>query len=247
MRRKSPRVVWLPQTNANSLGDGTQVYQLGVITVGGPSGATDTLEQPVVLDNQQTVTGSTDPSLSDIESSGYRLRRIVGKFWCECAQGTIDGSQVLEPSSAIVTAAFIVRKSTDFDGTSYASNTSQTQINTGLIDNTSDPWIWRRSWVLGNNNAAQLLNGVVPDLHSRQFFPTVNFGADAGSVADGPHIDQKTARIIGPEERLYLDVSVTILGEAPGQAGTITIAFFTDVRILGSLRTTSGNRRNASR
>lgn len=253
-RRSKPRVVWLPQTNANSIGTGETVFQLGVIgPLGGATGSTQTLEIPLVLDNTPSPIGITDSSLSDIENSGYRLRRIVGKFWCECAQ-TAPGlvAAVTSPASYIVTAGIIVRRTDENTGLSYASTVStfvSDKISPALIENTGDPWVWRRSWTLGNNNAAQLLEdnpaGVAS---SRQHFPTNNFYELAGGIADGPHIDQKTARVVSSEERLFLDVTATVLGESgdPGESPG-TIAFWTDFRVLGSLRTNSGNRRNASR
>lgn len=251
MRRNKARVVWLPQSNANSIGDGSQVYQLAVVSVAGATGQSSTSEIPLVLDAQQSAVFSDNPSLSDIESSGYRLRRIVGKIFVECAQSDIPNvGGVTQPSSCIVTAGIMVRRA-DFTGISYASQVGvlNEEIDTGKIDNTGDPWVWRRSWTLGNNGALQLLAGIAPTASTRQFFPTTNFTELGGGVADGPHVDQKTARIVSQEERLFLDVTVTVLGQAPVQPETnpITIAYWTDLRVLGSLRTSIGNRRNASR
>lgn len=82
MRRKTkPRVVWLPNTNANSFGAfGRSTSQTFVVD--NPStapGAVTVGEIPIVIDSQDD---ALDPatSLSDIENSGYRLRRIVGKI-----------------------------------------------------------------------------------------------------------------------------------------------------------------------
>jgi len=252
VRRKSPRVVWLPQTNANSIGDQTQVYQLDVISnLAGITGTTATSEIPLVLDSQQSVVANVDPSLADIENSGYRLRRIVGKVWVQMAQSA-PGSDASAPNSVIVTAGIIVRRCDDATGASFAS-ANDANINTGFIGNTGDPWVWRRSWTLGDRYTRDTESFVALSLstvlaHS-QFFPSCNWGAEyAGGIAEGPHIDQKTARIVGPEERLFLDVSATILGETSNQPGTgATIAYWTDLRVLGSMRSSSGNRRNASR
>lgn len=249
-RRSKPRVVWLPQTNANSIGTGTQVYQIDVMSLGGATGSATTSEIPLVLDSQQSAVSVTDSSLADIESSGYRLRRIVGKIFVEVAQ-TAPGlaAAVTSPTSVIVTAGIIVRRAETTTGQSYASQISQDEINTGFIENTGDPWVWRRSWTLGNNNAAQLLEAnPAGTAVSRQLFPTTNFTNLAGGIADGPHVDQKTARIVSAEERLFLDVTCTILGESTDPGATnLTIAYWTDLRVLGSLRSSSGNRRNASR
>lgn len=244
-RRNSPRVAWLPQTNANSLGVGTQVYQLFVQSVSGATGTSLTTEIPVVLDAQQDALDANSPSLSDIESSGYRLRRIVGKIWVQMAQ-TRTEDQNIGPASVICTAGLIVRRSNVDNGASLSAN-APNAIDAGFIQNTGDPWVWRRSWILGNNNVNSVLAGV--ELEHLQNFPQQNWGsAYGGGIAEGPHIDQKTARIVSSEERLYLDLTTTILGEGGGGLTVPgTIACITDLRILGSLRTTSGNRRNASR
>lgn len=248
-RRTRPRVVWLPQTNANSIGPGS-VYQLGIIEVGGTTGTSATDEIPLVLDRTPEALGVDDASLSDIHSSGYRLRRIVGKLWVEMSQFNIPQIEGVDAvASVIVSAGIMVRRSDPTAGTSFASTAGQDEIDVGLIQNTMDPWVWRRSWTLGNNGATQLVSGAVGSGSSRQFFPTQNWASYGGGISEGPHIDQKTARIVSSEERLFLDVTVTVLGEAPdpGLSAAATIAYWTDIRVLGSLVTNTGNRRNASR
>lgn len=241
-RRSKPRVVWLPQTNANSIGDGSQVYQLAILNVTSATGDVGQAELPMVLDAQESAV--TDAaSLSDIESSGYRLRRIVGKVWVQCIQSAVE---LDTGSTYVVTAGFIVRRCDTATGASFAVLADATppfpNIDPGKIDNSGDPWIWRRSWILGNNNSLSATQ-------TFQLMPTRNFGDDyGGGIAEGPHVDQKTARIVGPEERLFLDVTATCLGESIATpALQVQFAVFTDIRVLASLRTTSGNRRNASR
>lgn len=263
-RKRKPRVVWLPQTNANTLStDGTAnsdtVYNLDVFNIGGPTGTTTVVELPLVLD-AQTAIEDTGATLADIESSGYRLRRIVGKVWIQCGQteplgtGVTPFTPIETPLSVIVTAGIMVRHARTDTGASTAvgTGTSVHEINPGLIINTGDPWVWRRSWIVGNNwalgNVAALEAKTLPVLTPINPVPPNNYSELAGGIADGPHIDQKTARIVGPEERLFLDVSATVLGESPAQPGVnCTIAVITDLRVLGSLRMNAGNRRNSSR
>jgi len=237
-RRTKPRVVWLPQTNANSFGDATTVYQGFVMPVGGASGAKNVSEFPMVLDNQSSSVFDATSTLADIESSGYRLRRIVGKIWVQYSQTP----QVINvpPVQVIVTAGFMVRASNPNTGTSTAKATDIQLVHPGNIDNTGDPWIWRRSWLLGNRLTQGTSVGAA-------VFPGSNFGPDGGSVADGPHVDQKTARIVGPEERLFLNVGSTVFVESPDLEAVGNLTILTDIRCLGSLRTNAGNRRNASR
>jgi len=261
-RRTKPRVVWLPQTNRNSLGDLTTVYQLALISWGGVTGSHTTVELPLVIDAQQSPLDANNPSLSDIASSGYRLRRIVGKVWCQLAQGIVDPAAAgapaaTRPQSAIVTAGIMVRRTDQATGDSLASLASGTDegVSPALIDNTLDPWVWRRSWWLGDNKAAgnvirTATSAFFDVIDYQNILPTTNFGREyPGGIAEGPHVDQKTARIVGPEERLFLDVTVTTAAESinPAAEQSGTVAVITDLRVLGSLRTNSGNRRNASR
>lgn len=230
MRRK-PRVVWLPPTNANSFGglntNGVQIF--AVNTTGVAPKATG--EIPLVIDSQDD---PLDPatSLADVENSGYRLRRVVGKIWVEC-----QGSDENTAAFGVVTAGLIVRRSEPATGTSYAVATSnENLISTQEIGNYGDPWVWRRSWVLFN--PAQALNGSLED--------NCTNWAHGPSAVDGPHVDQKTARIVGPEERLFLDVTVH---QNTADQGEIPLVWtvMCDLRVLASMRTSSGNRRNASR
>lgn len=232
-RNRKPRVVWLPPTNANSFGQsatsGIKVFALNTTeanphTVG---------EIPLVIDSQDD---PLDPntSLADVESSGYRLRRIVGKIWI-----TNDGSDENTASFGILTAGLIVRRSNPATGQSYAltSTGADSLLSPQEIPNYGDPWIWRRSWRIANTSS-------VADAR-RPNIPVNNFG-NGPSAVDGPHVDQKTARIVGPEERLFLDVAVRQNTEGAGEI-PIVWNVVCDLRVLGSMRTSSGNRRNASR
>lgn len=232
-RRTRPKVVWLPQTNANSLGaNATTVYQKFALQLGGDIGDFTVGEIPLVIDDTHDPLAAAT-TLADVEDSGYRLRRIVGKIWVNQHQSAGD-----TPGIRIVTAGIIVRRTDVTTGASLASLDTTGQLQSpGEIQNTADPWVWRRSWLLANNLATiAALNGeTYPD--SNQFF----------SAVDGPHVDQKTARIIGPEERLFLNVSSTIVTAGMDLQTQDVCDIVTDLRVLGSMRTTVGNRRNASR
>lgn len=252
-RTRKPRVVWLPQTNRNSIGDPATgfVYQGSTLQISGATGDTGVVEFPLVLDNQQSAITADETSLSDIENSGYRLRRIVGKVWVILGQAEPDGGGINLtdlPPNIIVTAGIMVRRADTVSGDSLGSLVGADQVSPALIENTGDPWVWRRSWFLGNNWTANnlFLAGGTAQVFQRDHFPQTNM--DYNSAVDGPHVDQKTARIVGPEERLYFTWSATVAVEsATNTAGGSNLALFTDLRVLGSLRTSVGNRRNASR
>jgi len=232
-KRTKPRVVWLPPTDVNPINgqapdSGLKAFIVEVTNVS-PNGIA-VGEIPLVIDSQDD---PLDPatSLADIESSGYRLRRIVGKIFVLCLPS--DESQIL---AVVVTAGLIIRRSNPVDGKSYASLTLDPELShPAQIPNYGDPWIWRRSWLLGNTDGGL----TVPLPPDNLFF----------SALDGPHVDQKTARIVGPEERLFLNVGITIAETTSPGVGEIPqkVKIFTDLRVLASMRTSSGNRRNASR
>lgn len=237
-RTKRPTVVWLPLDLANRVGVApgnanleTQ-NSLSIIAdiVGAPGGGKSVTIQAVVRDEPALVAGAAE-TLSDLEGSAYRLRRIVGKIWCSTPQQALVGT---EPSTIVVTAGFIILR-VDANGTPLNGLLSPTanQYDPSALGEIRDPWIWRRSWILGNSLSGQTDTG----------FPPTN--AQYGSIQDGPHVDAKTARVVSDEERLFLvTTAVGLNGTGQDQAAYVVV---TDLRVLASMRKQSGNRRNASR
>jgi len=238
MRRRKQRVVWLPPEPTNSIGavPETGWGNIPLFQISGQDPTTN-VEVPLVIDAPVDPATST---LSDVESSGYRLRRIVGKIFV--FGDTLD---VLSGIALIgVTAGLIVRR-VDAAGVSLAAQTgnNQSACNPSNLENWTDPWIWRRSWTLVNPN---FFTGVDPDLgFTGAHWNNVSLSGNS----DGPHVDQKTARIVGPEERLFLDISMTtLLGtDDPQNDEPYEAQVFYDLRVLGSMMVSTGNRRNASR
>lgn len=245
MRRKSPKVVWLPQTNANSIGSAfgnvTSSVQQFIVANAGDPGDQSVGEIPVVLDAEgQDPLGNGPISLSDMFNSGYRLRRIVGKVFVAALQE--QGSA--GPASCICTAGLIVRRIDPTTGTSLALLTGNAEeLSPSQIRNASDPWIWRRSWILNNILATAAGTSIAFGASGS----THNWANQSGSALDGPHVDQKTARIVGSEERLFLTVSTELLTSGTDAQTPLNVVVLTDLRVLASLRTNLGNRRNASR
>jgi len=235
-RRRSPRVVWLPQDNFFSVDSATSAqstWNVATETIGasGNLGETSTIIAPVVRDKPLDPQIATT-SLSDLYSSGYRLRRIVGKIYCNCeTTPSADG----EPLVFGCTAGFIILRC---NPQGLPQNTDNEIYNASIIINTEAPWIWRRSWILDNQtrfiNPATAGRPLRPDTFS------------TGGNADGGHIDQKTARIVGPDERLFLVLTTTVLRQGDNQLNG-QVDYTWEVRVLASLKTNVGNRRNASR
>lgn len=252
-KRRKSRVVWLPPDIGNRLGTAPsdvtnpEIGSSHIIAVltGPPLGdPAVTSEFPIVLDQGSASIGGPQgfsdlkqTSLSDVAQSGYRLRRIVGKLFFGAAPST---ARVLaDVKNVIVTAAFIIRR-VDATGNSLAAASGgglQLSTNTATMNNIMDPWIWRRSWILSNT--------FDPSSTDAALFGQQN-NITYGSAVDGPHVDAKTARIVGPEERLFLDVTTQGI-DGNAQSDPLAIVLVGDIRVLGTLRTNVGNRRNASR
>lgn len=261
-RRRRPNAVWMP-VYGNSAGDGnTASYaggNTGVIPVD-VSGEITVEAVPVTFDytesawQVQTAGGTNPQTLHDIVSGQeWRLRRIVGKAHITSGIRLPEGTGSLPndtPQAVEVAAGYIVLK-TDEEGDLL---TDIEETNPLVQESMDDPWIWRRKWILRLGGS----NHITPNygtIYSSDYGPlTTDFPYTTmayGSVADGPHIDQKTARVIHRQERLFLMLAVRVWN--PGYSITfsnsnpITVNYNFDHRFVGSLRSNQGNRRNASR
>lgn len=249
-KRRKPRVVWLPIDVENRLGQAPSPATSGINSSTGikiytvnPLGTTGITEEIAVVKDfsgiNQVATQAT--SLADLEQSGYRLRRIVGKLVFQMLQGAAVAAG--DVNIAIVTAGFIIRRidQQDLTGRSLAAVLGGTgdELSVANLDNIADPWIWRRSWVL-----ADVVNSTAVDVNATAFpLSNTQYG---GGVLDGPHIDAKVARVVGPEERLFFCVTTEgINGQPQGNPGAVLL--LSDLRVLASMRNQVGNRRNASR
>jgi len=229
-RTRKPGVVWLPNDGGNTLLAGTTVFKDFILNV---DGAGNDINVVIPL----TVDFPAEPAdtLSDYAGSGYRLRRIVGKIFAAVEQDAEP--DVTSPSAVIVTCGFIVLR-VNAPGVPL-SGANGLDYSPQLLDSERDPWIWRRSWILGNHAVAPGGSGQIVNSYPRNT-------AEYSSVADGPHIDAKTARAVKDEERLFFAAGgVGINGSGQG-VGT-NVRFTLDYRLLASMYKQSGNRRNASR
>lgn len=240
MRRRKPKVVWLPCTNTFSTDPGLrttwQVTNGPLDTTAPGNGAT--LELPVVQDFTDKLPTDAEASLADMESTGYRLRRIVGKVYVFLSQ---PGPGLSGHSAVVgVTAGLIIRSVATATGASMASAFGQANVDD--LDNSMDPWIWRRSWLLGISDTI-----AAGGLQFRDI-PAQNFANQyPGGNSEGPHVDQKTARIVGNEERLFLNVTARTIFNSINPDFTPSLVVMSELRALASMRVNQGNRRNASR
>lgn len=265
-KRRRSRVQWLPNTGTaidnglNAIDQGAFALSLGTInfSAGNP---TTVVEIPLVLDNpseaDEVATGLAvrqTRALDEEQSFGYKLRRVVGSLFVGVRAASSTTGTV--PSAVLVQAGLIIRR-VDSNGLSLAGSVSIGDINPGSLANNEDPWIWRRDWLLGPIN--KLLNAGSSELlpapdATDPFNLWANVLPETNHFTTGPNgtstLDTKIARRVGKEERLFLDVAFTTLASVSAQTPlnqAIGHYIVFPYRVLATVTSQYGNRRNASR
>lgn len=186
------------------------------------------------------ITGNpTSLPMGFLTSNEYLLKRVVGKIYVSVSQ--IAGTQ---KGAILCAAGLFVARAENPAGDPGAEDFPIGARDVGVFadyaplntDTMREPWIWRRSWVLSNQ-----LSTLAAEIIS---YPKTN--VEYGSVADGPHIDAKTARRVKEGERLFFAVQARafpVNHTTAGDSGDVTVHFAYEVRALGALR--KGHNRSA--
>lgn len=250
MKRRRQPVVWLPvQAETGNpdpqSGSITSVTQVSIkrhgisIPAGSTPGVYSVGIFPVVGDwsNDQSliVNPATAYTFADMYAGGYKLRRIVGHIWpyVDLLRQGGPGNPA-NTINAVVTCAFQVMQTND--------NGDPVDAEAGIPDmygNAGNPWIWRRSWILTNYTNAQ---------DNNQGWGVQSVADASLNIREGAFFDQKTARRIGPDQRLFLCVQATSLDGSEEGPNPFDVTIITNYRTLATLtKGTLGNRRHSSR
>lgn len=225
--------------------DGTQSTLITQLTFDEPRGSDDDV--------------AADTSLADILGSEYVLQRIVGKLYVNravqltltgAATSFADGREADNQPAVLLGAGFFVARANDPSSgggvntpIGSASN-DERRDNYGPLeaDTIREPWIWRRTWILGALGSRPKNPGVFTDVgySGATQSATVAYPPSScayGSVADGPHIDSRVKRRVRQDERLWFAVSAcTFPAGTPCESGFLAVQGYLDYRIFGSLR-----------
>lgn len=241
-RKRRNRGTWLQTLGTQLDTEGAFLSGFGgsMDAAGDPTGIT-TILTPITTDTPvegDDITSTTP--MVEVLGNEYFLDRIVGKLFVS-ATFKVEGGTAVTGGPALVTAGFFVARADDNNPLlPVGANTAA-----GVRDNYSpldmdtirEPWIWRRAWMLG---IGQVESGVYDGQFSNiatQQFPCSNVYYPG--LGDGPHIDAKTRRRVGQDDRLWFAISV---GCPPHWSGTWTaqqapeVTFYLDYRLHGSLR-----------
>jgi len=255
MRRRRTRGTWFPIIGTGEVAATAPALRSFVGAFGAASATPFTLISPVTFDvPQEGGTLDNEDSLSDIIGSEYVLQRIVGKSFIHrnVAVQDVNGNDN-EPPILVGVGFFVARANDAASGggedTPIGSATAaERQDNYSVlgIKTTREPWIWRRTWILGSAGSNR---GVTGTFNSRS--AAVGAGALAGagsypasttlygSVADGPHIDSRVKRRVSQDNRLWVAVTAQpfpIGTETGALADNLSIQGALELRIYGSLR-----------
>jgi len=269
MRRRSfrrrARPLWFPPLGVNfTVGEDTTRSGASTFLLEVPNnGAIAFIEFPLTFDFGQERTlafaNNTTPTetLASLMNSAWRVRRIVGDIFAAYSPGgtAANDQSGVTPPGCLFTAGFMVRK-VDDTGLPMGSN-----VDALNGDDYDDPWVWRRTWLLGqdafslrdggNLTTGRPFSGVGVYNQETQwpftYFPRTN--VQYGYKDGGSRVDQKTNRIIGPEDRLMIHFAAKALPiqSVPyNGAPRSVVAGVYDLRLLGFMARAT-NRRNASR
>lgn len=229
-RKRRTKYTWLPISGsaAQVEGDPQRANKRGVGIVS-IDGAEDLEIIPLLLDTPAE-TANQDETLADIIGSEYFIKRIVGKLFCSYSQ--VPGSQGDIPVSVLVTAGFFIARADTAlgQGVPVGTDDALNNYSPAAAINIREPWVWRRTWMLGNE-ALEALTVNSPTWPGRN--------TSYSGVMDGPHIDARTARRVRKEERLFFALSC---GRAFSDAqegtpdGPANVNWLLDYRVLGALR-----------
>jgi len=248
VRRRRRRVTWLP-TNGTNLeiiqgtpDVGVNAFQ-STFTHNFNTGYTKTdliplnpFDLPVEPDNVPT---SVTPfqTLNDVIGNEYIVERIVGNCYCACISND-SGSSSNSLKGWLATVGMFVARADDVNPNVPVGDV-KSNYSPGLLQNTREPWMFRRTWLLNAKVPAYDTNPVnIRDLNLAESYnklPVWNW--EYQGLMAGPFFDIRSKRRIRTDERLWLVNQVTgfpMLDEA--LTGIAQFQFIYDMRMLGALR-----------
>lgn len=175
---------------------------------------------------------ATVPSLADFQGSEYQLERIVGKLHAKLRPGPIQ-SGLAGAQFALFSAGLIVLRVEEQTGAPLRSDLEE--YTTLTASNISDPWIWRRTWVLGSDDV--ITQSAIPFVRPTGLPKST---AEFGDIESGPHVDARSVRRVRREERVFLVTDLVQLdlflnpSKSTGASG-VHVDYLFDYRILGKL------------
>lgn len=212
-RKRRSRGNWFPVLGTTGADIGSLNYretgiefQVSTHTIASNGQAGKVVCGPVTFDRAvQPEENQGDYDIAAMQGNGWFLKRIVGKF---AAFPFADATAGTPAFLKLGLGFFVARQeegpdnNVDFPLGWYGPGGTGTNYAGMNYDPLSahcanEPWIWRRTWILPNESM------VADD----RWTPGPAAVTSNGSVMDSGHIDAKTKRVIGLDERLWYAAS----------------------------------------
>jgi len=248
-RRRRRRYTWFPNLgtgSANNVSDlaGRQITLN--VPVGGSSNSilvalTFDFPQETV---QAGITGATP--LADFIGNEYIIERIVGNMFYSLSSAA--DNPLNSGAGVLVTAGLFVARADDTNPDIPIGSTAPLDelhnYSPQFTDNIREPWMFRRTWILGHQFPVQNITGkapvdtgvgTIPNSATLYAYPQSN--VFYGTAVGGPFVDVKSSRRVGADERLFWVTSAQNFPvDAVQTAGSIiNLTGYFDYRILGTL------------
>lgn len=242
-RRRQRKFTWMPgigSVGSNAAVDNSVIFLNSLTVAPNPAASVGTRggpitsffvpliqDKPLEPQLQNEVAGS----LNNVTGNEWFCERIVGDIFAGVRLGIEqDGG----PRTVAFTVGIFVARADNVTGNLPVGALQNTSANseTALsyaplaLNTIREPWMFRRTWVLGRSFDGT--DGLAQNPSVNSFYSTMH---------NGPHIDVKSVRRIGNDERLWLVTNTqdwSINGPNPTEPGLVDVAI--DVRVLGALR-----------
>lgn len=231
-RRRGRRFTWFPNlgndfysnnSDNQRIAGTTFAVQLTAPTTGTPLGRVIvplTFDQPL---NEAEMPAST--RLSAIQGAAWFLRRIVGSLQVARGWHNVQGSPPEHPA-VLFGAALAVIPWDEY------SNTPEADVNPLLANDINEPWIWRRTVILGAQQVSSSYSTNSPTNALLSFPVNSTFHPQSRFEM----LDQKTMRVINGDERLCFIASAAFMTPNDLGSNEDTVFGYFDYRLLGALR-----------
>lgn len=247
-RRRRTRGAWFPTLGTTLFGNAEDNASGRAFSIATVNNNFFTAVTPLTFDvpfEGDFAIAGTD-SLADILGSGYLLRRVVGKMFAQRISG-LDAVTFSDDNPAVLFGAGLLVARANDAGSGGGRDTpigsaTQAELNANYnpleIDCIREPWIWRRTWILGRSGSEFNVGTTqVPAIGSGTTAAYPASTALYGSVMDGPHMDSKVKRLVTGDNRLWLALSTALFPFGATNTGeTLLVTGYFDYRIYGSLR-----------
>jgi len=248
MRRKRRKTgTWFPLLGTPETGQPSALtFQLAVDTAINGDATVGII--PITYDYPQEgqALQSEVDTLSEIVGNEYIIKRILGNV-VVTNDSRWNGTLFSGAADAILVTAgfFVARAGSDTQGPlgadapiGYGADTTSSdleQYSPGCAATAREPWMWRRTWVLGNAKRWQLAITAGGNTNNGVPFAAAPASNVEGSHGHGTSIDIKSRRRVRLDERLFFAVEARNLPLGVNSTLSSSAYVALTIRMFGSL------------